>query len=230
MPPNFPIMLLILTLDFQGGMDQEESHSHEEPNSLKSGLPKELQTILSMMTFFTKKMDPNAFLITRLISGFCKNCTILRSKILLVDEKGEPLGVDKGIYQHHVNMLPTSMGRGEPSFAAVCPDTDTRFYPVGGYSRPVGMDVISHVFASQAVENFTLWFTTPDGKLNSGYHSDGVPVIMGAEIVNYSPIPRKVYIVVDMEYLEGKQGQRAVNMPLAVTGKLTLTPNFSLSF
>jgi hypothetical protein len=174
----------------------------------------------AMMTFFTYKMDPNAYLVTRLIKGPCKNCTVLRNKILLVNENGEPLGVDRGIYQHHVNMLPTSMMRvNEPSFAETCPDIDKQFYPIGGYSRPIGMDIIGHAFASQAVENFTLWWTPPDGSVQSGYYHDGSPLVMGAEIVNYNPSPQKVYVALDLEYVDGKYGQQAATMPLSVTGK-----------
>lgn len=197
-----------------------ESHTHEDPNSWKAKLPAEMQRMLSMMTFFTQKMDENSFLVSRMVTGLPKNVTILRSKILLVDESGAPLGIDKGIYQHHVNMLPVIRHfNDEPSFAAICPEHDKSFYPVGGYDRPVGMDMIGHVFATQAVENFTLWYTTPDGKLDAGYHSDGSPVMMGAEIVNYNSVSKKVYIALDMEYVEGQQGQRSIVMPLSVTGK-----------
>jgi hypothetical protein len=202
-------------------MDKEDSHGHSDPaNSWKNSLPKEMRTMLSMMTFFTQTMDPNAFLITKLVSGLCKDCTILRSKILLVDEAGSPLGVDKGIYQHHVNMLPMSMRVKEPSFVATCPDKDKSYYPIGGYTRPVGMDIIGHVYASQAVENFTLWWTPPDGSVDSGLYSKGGPVMMGAEIVNYNPKGQTVFVAVDMEYLDGKHGQQAVTMPLSVTGKM----------
>jgi hypothetical protein len=201
-------------------MDQMDSHAHEDPNSWKAKLPPEIRRILSMMTFFTQKMDENSFLVARMITGLPHNVTIIQSKILLIDENGTPLGIDQGIYQHHVNMLPIARRFfDEPSFAAICPEHDKTFYPVGGFDRPVGMDVIGHVFATQAVENFTLWYTTPDGKLNAGYHSDGSPVIMGAEIVNYNPTNKKVYIALDMEYVEGQQGQRSVVMPLSVTGK-----------
>jgi hypothetical protein len=139
---------------FQGDMDQMESHTHEDSNSWKALIPAELRRMLSMMTFFTNKMDANSFLVSGLLSGFCRNCTILRNKILLMDVDGQPLGIDKGIYQHHVNMLPTTrrIDGSEPSFASVCPEQDKSFYPVGGYDRPVGMDMIGHVFATQAVE------------------------------------------------------------------------------
>ena len=62
----------------------------------------------------------------------------------------------------------------------------------------------------------------PDGKLDAGYHSDGSPVMMGAEIVNYNPVSKKVYIALDMEYVEGQQGQRSIVMPLSVTGKYSI--------
>jgi hypothetical protein len=199
-------------------MDQIESHGHDDPNDWRNKLPIELRRMISMATFFTNKMDANSFLITRLITGFCRSCTLLRSKILLVDEAGAPLGIDKGIYQHHVNLLPLNWRPNEPSFAAVCPDHDRSFYPVGGFARPEGMDLVGHVFATQAVENFTLWYTARDRSLDSGYHSDGWPVMMGAEIVNYNPVGKKVYVAVDLEYLEGIHGRSAIVMPLSVTG------------
>jgi hypothetical protein len=201
-------------------MDGMESHTHEDTNSWKAKLPFELQRILTMMMFFVQKMDANSFIVSRMITGFPKNATIINSKILLVDENGAPLGIDRGIYQHHVNMLPVTQNiLAEPSFAATCPEQDQSFYPIGGHERPVGMDVVAHVFAAQAVENFTLWYTTPDGKLDAGYHSDGSAVMMGAEIVNYNPTKQKVYIAVDMEYVEGLHGQKSIVMPLTVTGE-----------
>jgi hypothetical protein len=197
----------------------EDGHGHNDAaTSWKASLPKDLKNIIGAAMFFTEKMDPNAQLITRLVYDVCKNCTILRSKILLVDEDGQPLGVDRGIYQHHVNMIPLSLRMDEPSFAAACPDTDKSYFMIGGYSRPEGMDAIGHVYGSQAVENFTLWFTPPDGSVKAGFYSDGGPIVMGSEIVNYNPTPRKVYVVVDMEYLPGKHFERAANMPLSVSG------------
>jgi hypothetical protein len=115
-------------------------------------------------------------------------------------------------------MLPMGMRFDEPSFAATCPESDTSYYPIGGLSRPVGMDIIGHVYAAQAVENFTLWWTPPDGSVESGFYSDGGPLIMGAEIVNYNPKNHTVYIAIDTEYSDGKHGKQAVTMPLSVTG------------
>lgn len=62
-------------------------------------------------------------------------------------------------------------------------------------------------FAGGAVDEFSDYYTSVDGKLQSGYHipKDG-KISMSGEIINYKKTEQKVYVRMTMEYIPGIQG------------------------
>jgi hypothetical protein len=78
---------------------------------------------------------------------------------------------------------------------------------------------VQSIFLSGGVEHFTVWYTTPDGKYDSGYYVDKGPYAMTAEIINYKSTPQNVYITFDYEWIKGRVGQDAFSTLLTVTGK-----------
>jgi len=157
-------------------------------------------------------MDPNGFLVSNVVTGFCSNCTVLVGKVTITFEDGSEAGIDNGVYLHHVLFMDNLKTTQE--FAPFCPgnlstmDAKKEWHPV------------KSIFLSGGVEHFTVWYTTPNGKFESGYYvgAGKNPFMMTAEIVNYKPIPQKVYITVDYEYVRGKFGDDALSTLLTVTG------------
>jgi hypothetical protein len=62
------------------------------------------------------------------------------------------------------------------------------------------------VMNNQGEDSALTTYTSPDGKLNSGYYvkKDDF-IISSGEVINYNNIEKKVYVVADIEYLPGRQ-------------------------
>ena len=74
------------------------------------------------------------------------------------------------------------------------------------------------------LDEYTQWFTSPDGKFDSCvYVTLKDRFFMQGEVINYNPKPQDVYIQMDMEYVDGKVGQYATTTPVSVTGTF-ITP------
>lgn len=79
------------------------------------------------------------------------------------------------------------------------------------------------MFLSGNFENFTVSYTSrkEDDQFLSGYQigtSENTTYALTGEIVNYKPIPQKVFIELDYEFLEGKVGIEASSTLLSATG------------
>ena len=75
---------------------------------------------------------------------------------------------------------------------------------------------VRSLFLSGAVDRYTVWYTTPDGKFDSGYYVDKGPFAVSGEIVNYAPKPQKIFISIEYEWLPGKVGSGATSTLLSV--------------
>ncbi|KAE9978556.1 hypothetical protein BLS_000489 [Venturia inaequalis] len=136
------------------------------------------------------QMDPNSIQLNKRMTGFCLNCTVLSGKASLMYEDGTPAGVTSGVYIHHIVMvdmakasMPFYLCEGQKGFLGK--------FPAAGFI----------VAGNDEADNY---FTTPDGKFDSGYFiSDKAQVAMQAELVNYKNVEQKIYITAEYEYLEG---------------------------
>jgi stress up-regulated protein Nod 19 len=62
-------------------------------------------------------------------------------------------------------------------------------------------------------------FTSKDGSIESGFHIDEkTKFILQYDLVNYNVETKKVYVTLDMEYVEGQIGMEATSDLLSVTG------------
>jgi hypothetical protein len=82
-----------------------------------------------------------------------------------------------------------------------------------GLNRGMGSKLLA-----QAIENFTTWYTTGDGKFDSGFHAGNNPYTLSAEVVNYKPEEQKVYITVDYDYVPGTVGSNVGMMFASANG------------
>jgi hypothetical protein len=194
-------------------------HSHDmgsmggSGGSPKGGSPKGgasggLTDMLALISG-SKPMDPNGFgLVKRLSTGMCKDCTVLSGKTDVVFENGTRADLSSGVYLHHVVAMDVS--KPVPTFVNGCGSIASSFSP----------------FLGGAVDGFTQYYTTPDGKFNSGYYIKDDTFIMQAELVNYRKEPQKVYIQMDIEYVPGKVGSDATQSTLAATECSSATQSF----
>jgi hypothetical protein len=66
--------------------------------------------------------------------------------------------------------------------------------------------VLMGVMNNQGEDSYLTTYTSPDGKLNSGYYvkKDDF-IISSGEVINYQNQDKKVFVVADIEYLPGRQ-------------------------
>jgi hypothetical protein len=72
--------------------------------------------------------------------------------------------------------------------------------------RPDPQITLMGVMNNQGEDSYLTTYTSPDGKLNSGYYvKNNDVVISSGEVINYNNEDKKVYVVADIEYLPGRQ-------------------------
>jgi len=104
----------------------------------------------------SKSMDPNGFSVMKMVTGFCKDCTLLSGKSDVVFANGTRADISAGVYLHHVIVM--DLSKKEEGFVSTCPGDLKDNKPT-----PPPMST----FLGGAVDEFTQYFTTPDGKVYS---------------------------------------------------------------
>jgi len=157
-------------------------------------------------------MDPGGTTVLRRIKkGICKDCSVLRGRVALTDKDGNTISIGSGVYLHHIGFLPGKIASSPQVVRSNCGGSSgsTRSY----------MGLPNMLFV-QGIENFTTWYTSPTGNLDSGFYANSDTYSMIAEIVNYKSEKQSVYITVDYEFVPGKPKKDAAISYLSVTGKL----------
>jgi hypothetical protein len=165
----------------------------------------------------SKPMDPNGYQIRKVLnSGFCSNCTILRARALVTDANGSSMGIGSGVYLHHIVVSPIET-KPNPDPWGSCAGVALPKLPPG-----VKLPNMNSFLIVQGVENFTTWYTTPDGAFNSGYQLSGSGPTsrqsLTGEFVNYNPKSQNVYLTMEYDYLPGIVGGDAFMSLLSVLG------------
>lgn len=125
---------------------------------------------------------------------FPKDVTILDAITGVYDDKMEEISNEKGLYNHHNVFFDLSAGRPPPISCG--PSIRDRFQ----MTMPA-----KNVFMGGAADTTSNFYTTPDGKFNSGYYlSNRSNVLQMIDIVNYNNETRTVYTVSEMEYVSGR--------------------------
>jgi hypothetical protein len=161
-------------------------------------------------------MDPNGFPFSRAIDGgFCQDCTVLGAKVDIVFENGTRADIANGVYLHHLTAMTT--GKSQPSWVTMCPGNGSSGGALSSILGSLGGGGAG--FVGGAVDEFIDYFTTPDGKFDSGYYiPTGAKAMMSGEVINYLKEQQTVYIRLDLEWLPGKKGTDAIKTPLNVEG------------
>jgi hypothetical protein len=159
-------------------------------------------------------MDPQGHLISMMPSdGICKDCTILAGKADVTLEDGTRADIKDGLYLHHILAFDTT--KRAPDFASLCPRTRSSF--LDGLMPAMKLPPL---FLGGAVNEYWVWYTTPDGKEDSGYYigKNGNKIWIQSEVVTYKKTAQQVYLTLDLEYLPGKVGRDSLFTLLLVTG------------
>jgi hypothetical protein len=155
---------------------------------------------------FARKLEPNKL---------CSDCTVLAGKLDIVFANGSRADIQDGVYLHHVVSMMSD--KAMMPWISMCPGKAANF------AIP-GLDLNSFrpgaSFIGGAVDEFTDWYTTPDGKGNSGYYiPKDTTVFLSGEIINYLKSEQEVYLRFDLEYLPGRVGTEVQKGALNVEGQ-----------
>jgi len=134
-------------------------------------------------------MDPAGTGWVAPVLQFPKDITVLRTNASIVMKDGSKATITDDLYLHHLlffdNQKPVAEFLG-------CDGSNIIPYPMSLFmagSEDIGGGV----------------FTTPDGRLNSGYYiGKEDTIVMAGDVVNLSNITQHVYAATEIEYIEGE--------------------------
>jgi hypothetical protein len=140
--------------------------------------------------------DPGATMWTSALEGVPKDATYLYAKSSIVFEDGSEAAVNNGVYVHHLGIMDLDYRGG--SRLNACPGRNPNTPSPGRLSG-------ASLFTGGAEDKGDTYFTSADGKFNSGYFIGKNDRVMGvAEVINYRNVTQKVHIQLELEYVEGR--------------------------
>ena len=140
--------------------------------------------------------DPGATMWMSALDGMPKDATYLYAKSSIAFEDGSEAAVNNGVYVHHLAVM--DLDYKGASQLSVCPGRDPNTPSRGRISGGT-------LFTGGAEDKGDTFFTSGDGKFNSGFYIGKNDRIMsGAEVINYRTVSQKVYVQLELEYVEGK--------------------------
>lgn len=175
------------------------------------------------------KLDPNSDTQANLLGGICKECMVLAAKMETSDQTGKKVGITEGIYTHH--FITIDMGRNQvPNpVKSTCPpkgglmglmssNAATPAKPAGhSHGRRQLPDIAKSglfgagmsVFVGKGNEAGRSVFAASNSTIKSGFYVSGKDkMYMTAELVNYEPQDRDVFVMLDYEYISSPDGKR----------------------
>jgi hypothetical protein len=174
----------------------------------------------AMKDIITAPQDPNGWTLHRTFkaSDLCHNCTVLGVKADLVYENGTRVDISRGVYLHHHASL--NMGRHTDVYwLNQCPNSQTTAFGVNLQDYIPRLVPSVQILALATVDEYTNYFTSKDGKIDSGLPvNPGDNVYMMTEVVNYAKQDHKIYIQLDVEYVERKFEKETTYTSLSFTG------------
>jgi hypothetical protein len=134
-------------------------------------------------------MDPAGTGWSVAADDFPKDVTVLRGHSKVVYEDGTRATIQNGLYNHHLIM--TNLKKKTPTMSN-CPGRSL-------FRNPLSLFVGGAEDASQS------FYTTQDGKFNSGYYiGKDDPIISSGDLVNYTNDTKIVFSMTDIEFVRGK--------------------------
>ncbi|PGH08669.1 hypothetical protein AJ79_05951 [Helicocarpus griseus UAMH5409] len=169
-------------------------------------------------------MDPNGEgYLSKWKEGICHDCTVLGGVIGLQMENGTN-ALDNGVYIHHI--LSFDRTKKTDSFVSRCPTEDGK--PSGGLGGIIDKigGLMGTMFVGVGEDNgndFKIYSNDASG-IKSGFHiGPDDEFFANIDLVNYNPQPLDVFVTMDIEFVDGKEGFDAYGTLLDVGG-CSMTP------
>jgi hypothetical protein len=174
----------------------------------------------AMKDIITAPQDPNGWTLHRTFKAkdLCQNCTVLSVKSDLVYENGTRVDISRGVYLHHHASL--NMGRHTDVYwINQCPNRQTTRFGINFQDFIPRVIPSIHILALATVDEYTNYFTSKDGKVQSGLpvNTDD-NVYMMTEAVNYAKHDHEIFIQLDVEYVERRLEKETTYTSLSFTG------------
>jgi hypothetical protein len=134
-------------------------------------------------------------------TGICKGCSILSARFLLTHEDGSAASPSNGVYIHHFVSYAT--GKAVKNPIAGCE---------GGFP---GMSAPFIDRGEDSGDTDTI-FTTVNGTYESGFFMNG-GINIQYDMVNYNNAAKKIFINLEVEYVDGQKGKDAGHSLKSVT-------------
>jgi len=135
-------------------------------------------------------MDPQGTTFMNRADSFPGDITILSAKVSLVFEDGKTADAKNGIYNHHVVFTDTDK---RPIALLACPGQKAK------PALPVSVTV------GTGEENTSFQYAPESGEIDGGYYvGKRDTLLLAAELVNYSSEKKRVYALIDIDYVPGK--------------------------
>lgn len=134
--------------------------------------------------------------------GICTKCSILSARFLLTHEDGSEANPASGIYIHHFVSYDSSKPVRNPLSGCE-----------GGFP---GMRAPFIDRGEDSGDTDTI-FTTAKGDYESGYFMNSGSLTIQYDMVNYNAAAKRIYIDLEVEYVDGQKGKDAGHSLKSVT-------------
>jgi len=127
-------------------------------------------------------------------------CTILAGKVGVMYTDGKEATPANGVYIHHI--LTSDSTKKQKPWLSNCGSPSTPAMNIAGI-----LGGTAFVGTGEDSADGLTVYTSEDGTRNSGYHVGGSDSFTGwAQLVNYSPESKQIYVYYDLEWVPGIQG------------------------
>lgn len=136
-------------------------------------------------------MDPSGTAWSYIVPDFPSNITILNGKMSVEFANGTEISNANGVYNHHAFFIDLS----KPAAGGVACTGDMAWKPLAPLNSVMGG-------AADSSEVMKANITTRP--VTGTYIAKGSPILATGDLVNYNDAVKEVFMVADMQYIEGK--------------------------
>jgi hypothetical protein len=164
------------------------------------------------------KLDPSSDTLSGLLTGFCQDCMVLQANMETSNKLGEKEGVTEGVYTHHFVTVDIGRPQIPNPVTTKCNGFDLAALmggasgasspaaPKSGLGSMFSMPAVSVLIGKGNEEGASVFFA-PNTTVKSGFYlSKSDKIYMTAELVNYKPVDRDIYISMEYEYIQIPSG------------------------
>ena len=151
------------------------------------------------------KLDPNSDVFSTGLAGICTECVILAAAGKVSDANGDPLGIEKGVYTHHIVLFDLGRPPVVLPLSPQCHKGSDATSGQGGLAALSGISISSiPSMMSIIADQDPLVFASKDNQQKSGFFvrkNDRVTSSM--EVINYDKVDKEIYLSLDYEFVPG---------------------------